>query len=186
MRAFFAGFNFARFIILACLVGAFPLGYSGWKRYEHNQMLSAALQPGGEVERLVRQIQSNSHLYTSLKLEQRDESLFGGEQSDVHGYIRRHAFADNIEIGQVSITPRPVPFRTFIDHTHLITPDDPKRDFSRTQLANFLYRLESESSRVKVTDIDIRNSSDRRLADEEVPPDRWTFKATITTREKVE
>lgn len=186
MKAFFTGFNFARFIILACLIGSFPLGWYAWERYQVNQELSAALQPGGEVERLVRQIQSNAHRYTDLKLEQRDESLFGGEQADVQNYIRRHAFADNIEIGQVAITPRESKMKTYIDYTNAITPDNPKTDFSRTQIANFLFKLESESNRVKVTDIDIHNSSEKRLDDSEVPPDRWTLKATITTREKVE
>ena len=86
----------------------------------------------------------------------------------------------------MAINPRPNVGRNFTDHTHTITPLDPKRDFGRVQLANFFYKLESDSSRVKVTDIDIRNMEDRGLDDAAIPPDRWTFKATITTREKSE
>ena len=186
MGSFFAGFNFARFIILACLVGSGPLAWRAWGQYEHNQFLASTLERGGEVESLVRRIQSNARLYSKLKLEQRDESLFGGEQADVHSYIRRQATDDNIDLGQVDITPRSIPSRIFTDHTHVIKPLDAKRDFSRTQLANFFYRLESESNRVKVTEVDIRNVSDKRLKDSEIPDDRWSFSATITTREKTE
>ena len=134
MKAFFTGFNFARFIILACLIGSVPLGWRAWNLFQYNEGLRTALAEGGEVEQLVRRIQQNARLYSKLKLQQRDESLFGGEQKDVHNYIRRHAAADNVEIGQVAINPRPNVGRNFTDHTHTITPLDPKRDFGRVQL----------------------------------------------------
>lgn len=186
MKSFFAGFNFARFIILACLIGSVPLGWRAWEQYNYNEELRVALAQDGEVERLVRQIQSNARVYTKLKLQQRDESLFGGEQKDVLNYIRKWAGWDNIEIGQVTIVPRDDTGRSFTDHKHQITPLDPKRDYSRVQLANFFFKLENESSRVKITDIDIRNKEDRGLDDAAIPPDRWSFKTTITTREKIE
>ncbi|MFT5153604.1 MAG: hypothetical protein ACI841_003606, partial [Planctomycetota bacterium] len=151
MGAFFSGFNFARFIILVCFVGSFPLGWLAYERFESNKILTAALQPGGEVETLVTRIQSNCRRYTDLKLAQRDETLFGGEQSDIQNYIRRHTLDDKINLGQVKIAPRKTPSTQYIDFANTITPVDSKATFSPTQIANFLFRLESESSRVKVT-----------------------------------
>ena len=70
-----------------------------------------------------------------------------------------------------------------VDKKINIRPDNRERTFARTTIANFLYTLEAQSRRVKVTMITIENS-DRRVKNHEIPKDQWTFLADITSRQR--
>ena len=185
MSGFFTGFNFARFIILVCFLGAGPLAYTAWNRYEANEALRAALAEGGEVERLITRIQENSRIYSKLMTDQRSEGLKGA-QADVQSYIRGKAFGDKIELGDIEIDPgRPRSVdRGVQDRSYTIRTTERERAFQRTQIANFLFSLENQSRQVKVTDIDIEHE-DRRLKPGQIPDrDYWKLSTTVTIRER--
>ncbi|MEM7516919.1 MAG: hypothetical protein AAF368_08360, partial [Planctomycetota bacterium] len=63
-----------------------------------------------------------------------------------------------------------------------IRPSDTKRRFSRVKISNFLYKLEEESSRVKVTHVKMETGQ-RGLKEEQVPDDKWTLLAEVTSRQ---
>jgi hypothetical protein len=67
------------------------------------------------------------------------------------------------------------------DRTWQIKPNPP-RPFQRSQIANLLYKLEADSGRVVVTDVEI-DKADKRLKPHEIPEDRWMFEATLTSRQ---
>jgi hypothetical protein len=58
----------------------------------------------------------------------------------------------------------------------------PNVSFQRSQIANLLYKLEADSGRVVVTDVEI-DKADKRLKPHEIPEDRWMFEATLTSRQ---
>lgn len=184
MKSFFKNFNFARFIILACLLGSIGLGYWAYDLYQKNETLREALSHDGDVETTVGRLMQNSLTYSELSKERRSESLFG-EQADVVSYVRRIAFGDNIDIGEVNVssTPRPVN-KGVTDLTYKITPNDPDQSFQRTAIANFLFTLEDSSARVRVTEVQI-DTAEKKLRPEEIPAeDKWRFSATATSRQK--
>ena len=186
--AFFKNFNFARFIILAGVVGSVALAYMAYEVHEKNVGARAALEPGGEVEVLVRQIQSNSRLATSLSRLKANEGLAGGEKNEMISYVRRWSAHPEVGIGDVNVkmNSRAVA-RNIEDHNVVITPQGrTDRPFQRVSIANYLYRLEQKSSRVRVTDLHI-SYEDSKLKPHQVPPnDRWTFSATVTSRQKTD
>ena len=187
MHAFFSGFNFARFVILVCFLAAGPLAYFAWKQYELNNEMKAALAPGGTVEQLVTSIQENSRTYTQLMRNRRSEGLIGA-QADVQSYIRSKAFADEVELGEIQIDPsNPRTVGSGLrDTTYSIRPMNRDSSFQRVAIANFLFTLEHDSQRVRVTQLNLKHE-DKRLKPETIPDrDRWMFDAQITTREKVD
>jgi hypothetical protein len=56
--------------------------------------------------------------------------------------------------------------------------------FQRTQIANFMFKLEEGSKRVKVTEFEIGTA--KALKPEDIPDDKWTFKCSMTIRGKSE
>lgn len=187
MKAFFTGFNFARFIILVCFIGALPLGWRAWEQYQANERMKQALSQGGRIEELVTRIQESSRTYTQLMRDRRSEGLIGA-QADVQSYIRGKAFGDRVELGEIQIDPsRPRSVgNNMRDTNYAIRPMDRDSSFQRVAIANFLFTLEHDSQRVRVTEVSIRHEN-KRLKPEEIPDsDRWTFEAQITTREKVD
>lgn len=182
MRGLVANFNFARALILLCLVGSIPLGWYGWKQYKVNSALKSDLAIGGRIERLVQEIQRNAYVYSTKLKEQSAESLAG--ESNPITYIRTVATQDKIELGQIDVDPSEKPrSKGIVDKIYRITPDNKQRTFGRGALANFLFTLEKESQRVRVTEIKLENE-DHRVKPEDVPNDMWTFSAEITSRQR--
>ncbi|MCP3919506.1 MAG: hypothetical protein GY711_28545 [bacterium] len=180
---FFRGLNFARVLILTCLIASCYLGWRAWTEHQQIKELKVALAEGGEVENVVREVQTLSKKYTNLYKQLADENLRG--EADPESYIRNIASRDNIELGSVEITPRERPLtRGIVDNTYRITPGDKKATFDKVKIANFLYTLEDASHRVRVTEI--RIGVPDRIDSHEYPPDLWTFDCTITSRKRLE
>ena len=183
MKNFFGHFNSARALILLCVLGAIPRGWFAWKQQEENDALRAALRKGGLVEQQVRDIQQNSRYYSDL-IAQRDQEGLAGK-ADPDSYIRTVARKDSINLGQVRIEPSTKPRKKpIVDKIFRITPDDKDTTFGRVQLANFLFTLENDSQRVRVTEVKIESSLGRKVKPEEIPPDAWKFEARITSRQR--
>jgi hypothetical protein len=92
---------------------------------------------------------------------------------------------DRVEVGNLDLTSLQAdPFtKGVVDKKYNIRPDNRERTFVRTTIANFLWTLEQQSRRVKVTNIKIENA-DKRVKPQEIPNDKWTFEAEITSRQR--
>jgi hypothetical protein len=173
------GLNLARVIMLLALVGSLALGWFGWARQRQVAEMERSL--GSRVKTLARDVERLAQQHTTLS---REANRFGLQaQDDPETYIRKIAAAQFVEIGDVELTPRVVQtsVRGVEDRTWAIRPNPP-RAFQRSQIANLLYKLEADSRRVVVTDIQI-DQADKRLKPHEVPEDRWMFEATLTSRQ---
>jgi len=184
MKAILGAFTFVRVVILLSLVGSGVLAYYGWEQNKELVEIRAALQEGGEVERLVRQIQTESLSYSQLK-KQRDADGMSGQENPTQ-YIRAIAGKDKIEVGQIDITPqkRITALPGLEDETYKIKPKS-DRGFQRSTIGNFLFTLEDQSRQVRVTEVQIWNH-EKRVAPEAIPNNLWDFECTITSRKKVD
>ncbi len=178
MKGFLAGMNLARAIILLSLVGCLVLGWFGWRQSQDLNAMKEALD--SRIKPLARDLMQTAQKHTALSKALRDDNL--KEQSDIETYIRRVAAMDKVEIGNVNFTNSTEPrSKSVVDRVYRIKSDDRERSFQRLRIANFLYTLEYESRRVKVTDMKME-VAEKRPRPHEVPEDWWLFDAEVTTR----
>lgn len=182
MKSFFANLNLARGIILVSVIGCLVLGFLGWQRSqqldEMRQNLDTRMQP------LVKDLMQTAQRHTALSKTFKDDSL--GAQADLETYIRKVAAKDKVEIGNVNMSYTPEQrSKTVVDKVYRIKSDARDRSFQRLRIANFLYTLEFDSRRVKVTDLKLE-AAERKLKPHEVPPDEWFFEAEVTSRQRAE
>ncbi|MFN0242669.1 MAG: hypothetical protein ACKVWV_07225 [Planctomycetota bacterium] len=183
MKSFFKDMNVARAFILLALIGSVVLGFTGWRQAQALTELRERSQ--SDLEPLVAKIQELGKRHTQLSKSMRAEGLAG--QSDPESYVRKTAMKDKVEVGDVKIDRSEDP-RTqgVIDRKYRIRPADRDQRFDRVRIANFLYSLEADSPRrVKVTDIQIQ-IGDKKIKPQDIPEDRWTFEAEITSRQRTE
>jgi hypothetical protein len=182
MKSFFKGMNLARGIIFVTVIGALALGALG---YAQTRKLSEMQeQHDKNLEPLVKTIQDLGRKHTHLSKSMRQEGLAG--QTDPNTYIRKIATKDKVDIGDVKLTSsEDVRTRGIVDYKYRIRPQDRERQFMRSRIANFLYSLESDSRRVKVTDLTIEIAQ-KKIKPHEIPDDMWTFEAEITSRQRTE
>jgi len=102
-------------------------------------------------------------------------------------YIYKVGGMERVEVGNLVLNPAAAEqfSKGVVDKKTNIRPDNRERTFARTTIANFLYTLEQQSRRVKVTMITIENA-DRRVKNHEIPKDQWTFLADVTSRQRSE
>jgi hypothetical protein len=178
--AFFKEFNLARAIILFALLGSLVLGWLCWQR-------STALEKDREDLQLrmnstITSLRQAAQRHTMLSQSLKGEGLKG--QEDLVSYIRRVGAKDKIEIGELSITGQELGLTNgIVDKKYSMKPDNPQSTFRRMTLVNFLYTLESESRRVKVTRVKIE-TADKGLKTHEIPSDNWRFDAEVTSRQR--
>lgn len=180
MKDFFSNMNFPRWVILSMLLASGVLGWLVWTQ-------SARLaEVEGELRRapdLVKEIQQLSLRLDSLQSLADKEGLIG--ETDPEFYIQRIASLENVQIGAPSITPTVLsPFRGVEDHKYKIRPQDKTRRYKRVRIGNFLYKLEEESRKVKVTGIELTPTD--RIRSGEIGEDNWTFEVELTSRQAAE
>ena len=181
MTEFFRNLNFPRGVILISLFASSALG---WFVYQKTQRLEGIKRDLTLVEGLVKDIQTRGIELDNLQKSASGE-LLKGEDYDAETYIRQIAADDNVNIGQVTINPsKKSPSRQFEDHIYKIAPSNKKQRHSRSQIGNFLYKLEADSRRVKVTHLKITPLD--KVKPGQIGNDVWTFEASITTRTQVE
>jgi len=183
MRTFFKNMNLARAIMLFSLIGALALGVYGWQR--HTRLAEMRRNYEQDVPKLVKEVEQLGRKHTQLSAAMRKDALTG--QADLESYIRKIALLKHVEIGDLNFTPSTDPrTKGVVDKKYGIRPTDKERSFTRSKIANFLYKLEAESRRVKVTDIDL-TFAEKRLKPHEIPEtDMWTFSAELTSRQRTE
>ncbi|MFT5048739.1 MAG: hypothetical protein ACI8QZ_000126 [Chlamydiales bacterium] len=175
-------FTFARVVILLCVVLSGALGVFAWSQQKAIEEMRTALAPGGEVEDLVREIQVYSREHTEL-MKQKEGDLLSDEDQTPESYIRGVAYRPDVSMGQIEVDPDTRDDKSFVDMIYRINADDKAKKFTRTHLANFFFKLEEKSNRVKVTLLEVK-AAEKRLDPHEIPSDNWTFKAEVTLRRK--
>ena len=172
--------NFARAVILLSFIGSAVLGYL---LYEQTGRLD-------ELDRTLRQapiqlqaIQGKALQVADLERQVVDEGL--GRQSNPEDYIREQAISSTARMGQVEVSPNEVSGKGYVDNEFEV--ESPKRNaavFSLGQIANFMYQLEEQSRRVRVTEIEIKPAGKSGRREHEILSGEWTYRLTMTTREK--
>jgi hypothetical protein len=183
VKDFFRSMNFARWSILFSLLGTLGLLWFGlWQRSALAEMKEGL---DSDASKLTKQIAQLARKHSQLSDSLKGENLKGEE--DMQSYIYKVAGTDRVEVGNLTLnTPAAEQFsKGIVDKKINIRPDNRERKFTRTTIANFLYTLEQQSRRVKVTMVTIENA-DRRVKNHEIPKEEWTFLADITSRQRSE
>lgn len=183
-------------MIVLCVVGSLVLGWLGWEQHQRAGHLRDVLglndkdqvvnSKMGLIEQQAREIQLAANQYTELTKQLEGDNLRGDNTPLT--YIRGIASNRLIALGAVNINPRTDKQRSYTDNVYTVIPKSLNAGsrsaptFQRTQLANFMYKLEEGSQRVKVTSLRIDTA--KPLKPEEIPDDRWSFQCSITLRSK--
>lgn len=197
MKSFFQNFNLARGIILASVVGSVGLGVLGYMQQSKVSELQAAFEKRGDrkvgggtyeendVTKLAREIESLGRRLDQLGKAQRAEGF--SEQEGLQLYAQKALDADGVEIGENDKIPSetPVDRGNIIDKKIMIKPVPADRTFPRSKISNLLYKLETDSRRIRVTHIKIEAGGKPKPKLHEVPEENnWTFEAQITSRQR--
>jgi hypothetical protein len=174
-----------RLMILGSFIGALVMG--GLVLLHQRPLLEELDQQlDSDVKLLGRTVQSKAFQLAELQRQAGREQFKGEDHAET--YIRQIASHEEVQVGQVDVTPAPdlFPAPGIRDRRYSIRPPRGQdRSFRRDNLGNFLYRLEADSRRVRVTSIRI-SPHGRAPRPHEVTSDRWDFQFEITTREKVD
>jgi hypothetical protein len=183
MKEFFATMTFPRGVILVSLLASIGLGVLVYKRRTRLAEIEREL---AATPKVIKEIQQLGIEFTNLK-EVAGGEIVRGEDIDFETYIRQQAGDKMVEIGQVDTTPSPPRnYQAGVeDHVFKIKPANATQRFQRSRIGNFLYKLEADSRRVKVTSLKL-TPSNKRLKPGEIGDDLWTFEASITVRSKSE
>ena len=182
MKSFFQGMNLARGIMLLSIVGCIALGFLGWQRTQKLAEMKDDLND--RIKPLVKDLMQTAQRHTTLSKLLKDDSL--SAQADLETYIRKVAAKDKVEIGNVNMTFSPESrSKTVVDKVYRIKSDARERTFQRLRIANFLYTLEYDSRRVKVTDMKLE-IAEKKPKPHEVPADEWFFDAEVTSRQRAD
>ncbi len=190
-----------QYMIALCLVGACVLGWLGWEQHQRVGHLRDMLAIDGQddsvagkespLELQVYEIQTKARLYTDLHKQLQGEDLRVSEDSA--SYIRGIASNRQIALGSVAVNPSSRGVKSLKGYTDRMYAILPKNlgsgkkkapTFQRTQIANFMFKLEEGSKRVRVTKFSV--GTPKPLKAEAIPDDRWTFKCSMTIRGKTE
>ena len=182
MKSFLQKMNLARGIILFAIVGSIALGLIGWKQQQQLTELRENLVD--DTPKLVKDLMRLGRQHTALKRTVSKEGL--NAQADFATYITAAANKEFVEIGEIKLNNQPQDRGKGIsDNTYTISPADRERAYERYRIANFLYALEKDSQRVKVTRVKM-NIAEKNLKPHELPDDKWTFEAAVTSRQRAE
>ena len=180
MRAFFAQMSFPRAVILFCTLGSVTMGALVFNRTRRLTEVQDELR---RVKDVIKEIQTDAYRLDDLQRSAGSEKF--GAQDELETYIRAIAGQDNIDMGQLDFQKRPhEPARGILDNICKISPQSKTPHYNRGQIGNFLYTLEHDSHRVKVTRLKLTPSD--KAVPGEVGKDRWNFEAELTTRTKAE
>ena len=178
---FLRNMNFPRAVIFVSFTASAVLGYFV---YEKRSRLAEIERELYEVEHtLAKEIQQ-----MGIELAQYQELGTGsttGAEFDFDPYIRSIAATETlVEIGEVEISPlRKNPSKDVQDSIYKIKPFNKNKRLTRSRIGNFLYKLEADSRRVKVTSLKL--TPFKKVKPGEVGEDVWTFEASITSRSQV-
>ena len=180
MKDFFARMSFPRAVILFCSLGSLALGALVYLR---SQRLTEVQKELRLVPELVRQIHTDAYRLSHLQHNATNEKFKA--QSEPESYIRGVATDGKISMGQIDIVSMArTPAANVEDKIYKITPQTKTQRYTRGQIGNFLYKLEADSRRVKVTRIKLTPFDKTQPG--EISKDQWVFEVELTTRTKLD
>ncbi len=181
MKSFFADMNLARWIILLSLLASVGLGFYGWDL--HQQRVALEDQLVTNVPGKAQTIQVLSRRCSKLNDEFLREGLKG--QDNPEEYIRNLAINSRVQLGSVRIASSSgEPDPDHIDLKYKIEPQEAKAGHKRGRIANFMYLLEQQSRRVRVTNIRLEQKG--KFEPWEHSDDLWKWEIEVTSRQKRE
>lgn len=178
--SFFQRLSFPRVVILVCGLGSAVFGFLVYQRTNRLAEVQAELV---KVKDVVKEIQTDAYRLAELQRSASAEKFKGQDEPET--YIRQVATDGNINLGQVQISSSTkTPARGLEDRVYKISPAEKSQRFTLGQIGNFLYKLEADSRRVKVTYFKIQPFE--KVTPGQVGKDAWNFEAELTTRSKDE
>lgn len=177
---FFGRMSFPRAVILFCSLGSLTLGALVYLRSQRLDQVHDELK---RVKDIVKEIQTDAYRLDDLQRSASAEKFKA--QEELESYIRAVAGEDKINMGQLDLTKGTrTPARGIEDKIYKIVPGSKTQHYVRGQIGNFLYQLELESRRVRVTRLKMTPFD--KVVPGEIGKDRWVFDADLTTRIKLE
>ena len=119
----------------------------------------------------------SSNQIKTLEDEVKNDTLL--QQPDPTHYILQQAALSMMGEPNASMDTK-VPFRGAEDRVFTVRPPDKTKVFTREQLAQFFWRIENQTSRMRVTQIQVDLADRKRPED-----DLWTFSAQFTSRARL-
>ncbi len=179
MIDFFRNMSFPRAVIVVSLLASCALGYFVREKTTRLAEIESEL---ARVPDLVTDIQR-----LGVELTQYQEVANGdtvGADGDFDPYIRGIAASPFVGIGQLLVNPsQRNPAKDIEDRIYSIKPAQKTQKYHQSKIGNFLYKLEADSRRVKVTRFKL--TPFKKVNPGEVGQDQWTFEITITSRSQV-
>jgi len=194
----FKNMNLARGIIFASLLGSLALGVVGYLQARTLSNLRSDLEKSGvrktasgsyddsDVAKLVRDLETLGRRHTQLAKAKLAEGFT--ETEGLNNYIERAIVQDGVELGDHSLDPSTTSVtKGIVDKKIRIKPNSRDKVFQRSKIANFLYKLEADSRRIRVTDLVIELGGKSKVRDHEIPEEgNWTYEVEITSRQREE
>ncbi len=179
MSDFFRNMNFPRAVIVVSLLVSAVLGYFVKEKTDRLAEILVELE---RTPDLVREIQE-----LGIEVDQYQELAKGSgdlDETDFTTFIRVTAADDLAGIGELEIIPSEKSPRSDIrDQMYKIRPAERSQKYSLSTLGNFLFMLEDNNPRLKVTHIKL--DPFQNLKPGQVGNDQWKFEATVTARSQV-
>ena len=174
-----------RVMIVLLLLGSGVVGWLVWERQQEIQSYEAAMAEGGEVELNMVKIVNRARAWTRDNKRLSDEGIKGSldDEESVPGYIRGIAQDGYVRWGGVTIgKPKAKDnLKGYDDVVYTVKQSDKDDTIARGKIANMFYKLETQSRKLKVTDIEIRLADN--VKDEMVPEDLYNVDFEVTVRQ---
>ncbi len=179
-----AKMTLARWIIVLSLLAAVGLGYYGYSMHARRLSLEDALTR--EVHEIALDLRNLARRHSVLT-KQLDREGFK-EQSDPATYIRAIAANAAVLMGDVTVAPpsEAEHIRGILDTRYTISSSSFDRGYPRLNIANFLYKLESESRRMRVTRLRMDPEAKNLKPENVLDVDSWRWEVEVTSRTKLE
>jgi len=175
----------ARWIIIVSLVASLGLGFYGYRLHSKRVELEVALQR--DVPKLATEMQTLAKQYSLLR-NQSEHLTFGSGIANPQTYIRNIAASPDVMIGDTSVDPPSENkiIEGVLDTRYGIKPSARDRGYPRLNIANFLFKLESESRGMRVTRLRMEPEAKNVKPENVLENDMWKWEAEVTTRTKIE
>jgi AcrR family transcriptional regulator len=136
--------------------------------------------------KLVRELETLGRKHSQLTKAKKAEGFT--ETEGLNNYIERAITNDGVELGEHGTDPSTVSVtKGIVDKKIRIKPTSRDKVFPRSKIANFLYKLEADSRRIRVTDLKIELGGKNKVREHEIPDDtQWTYEVEITSRQREE
>ena len=184
MKNFFQNLSLARWIIIVALISSAGLGVYGYKLHAQRVELEDALR--NKVPLLAIELQTLAKQHSALTKQFEREGLQG--QSDPVTYIRSIAASKDVAIGDTTVDPpaESENIKGVLDTRYGIKPSSRDRGYGRINIANFLFKLESESRRMRVTRLRLEPEAKSVKPENVLESDMWRWEAEVTSRTKLD